>query len=150
MTTKPPKFTSLNPYKDCDDPIRFVSNVSKKIYNFFYAIHPTTGLQQTTINIFFDRLHKRCLELGIVPGAENSESRLEQLIQCCNFELPRSTGESVVGVTDGRNDGGTTQSGSAGNKATTPGRPELPSELGVGKQRTRSKRAVKGQNKQSA
>lgn len=128
------KYTSLNPYRDSPETIRFVSNVDKSIYNFFYAIFPTNGLQQTTINIIFSKLHAKCLELGITPGSINSDKRFIELITGFRFELPGSTSESINVSAKGPNDGRAIKSSGATSKATKDGGSLVPSDAGKGKQ----------------
>lgn len=140
ITMPLPKFTSLNPYKDCPEHIRFVSNVDKTIYNFFYAIYPTNGLQQTTINLLFSKLHAKCIELGITPGSVASDVRFHELITGLRLELPGSTSGSTNELAKAQNDGRATSGSSAASKATKDSSTKLPSTVGKGKRPSRAKK----------
>lgn len=135
-----PKFTDLNPYKDSLDLIRFVSNVDKSVYNFFYGIYPTNGLQQTTINLIFSKLHAKCIELGIKPGSEHSDTRFLELITGLRLELPGSASGSVNGSAETPNDGRATQASSAKSATTKDSSSLLPSTTGKGKRPSRAKK----------
>lgn len=134
------KFTDLNPYKDTLDPIRFVSNVDKSIYNFFYAIYPTNGLQQTTINLLFAKLHAKCIELGITPGSPASDVRFHSLIVGLRLELPGSASGSVNEPTKAQDDGRPTKGSSSASKTTKDSSTIISSTTPAGKRPSRAKK----------
>lgn len=141
-----PKFTDLNPFKDCPKAslVRFVSNVDRATYNFFYAVNPVPGQQQTTINLLFSKLHAKCLELGIVPGPADSPERYTTLITTFQFELPRSSSDGVVRITNAPNDGGPTPGNSSKDETTKDGSSIVPGAVGKRKPASKRSKAVKG------
>lgn len=133
---KPPSFATLNPYKDATDKVRFVSNIDRNVYNFFYSIAPgVDGLQQTTINILISKLYAKLKLLGIEPGSPNSGNRFIETVINCDIIIPGKSSESPNGPSEGRNDSRPTPR-SVGTSATTQNAaPSLPVEPNVRKRR---------------
>jgi len=141
------KFTDLNPFKDVpkESLVRFVSMVDRTTYNFFYAVNPVSGQQQTTVNLLLSKLHAKCLELGIVPGPADSSDRYTTLITSLRFELPGSPSPRTVGTSEAPNDGGSIKSDSAKDAPVKDGSAEL--SRAVGKRKQPSKRAKSNKGK---
>ena len=137
----PKPFT--DPFKDALIHRRFVSKVDADIYNFFYAVHPGKGLQQTTINLLFKKLYDKCIERGITNF--HREADFEHFVANCDLVLIDDAGSPDKGslpANAGRNDGRRTSNVAGGDKVVKNVSTNIPG--GTGKRRDGKSNGKKG------